>query len=175
MSFGSPTVSNKTSSIATYDCVVPQAGNDGISSLSWSPTANILVSSNWDSGIRCWEIQQQSTQQFVAMPKAQVNLENSSPCLDTCFSTDGSTVFSGGADKSVRMWQLGQTPPNNISQQIGMHDAPVKSVGFIPSSNLVVSGGWDAKLKVRIEKNVFSFVLRLDEFVLLRHYVNDCS
>jgi mRNA export factor len=151
MSFGSPSPSTLLSSIAPYDCNVPQAGNDGISSLSWSPTANILVSGNWDSGIRCWEVQQQGPQQVAAQPKAQVNHENSSPCLDTCFSADGSTVFSGGADKAVRMWQLGQQVPNNVPQQIGVHDAPVKSVGFLPASNLVVSGGWDAKLKVRCE------------------------
>jgi hypothetical protein len=44
---------------------------------------------------------------------------------------------------------LGQQPPNNVAQQIGSHDAPIKSVGFLQSSNLVVTGGWDAKLKVR--------------------------
>lgn len=154
MSFGSPsaTNSNRPASIAGFDCNVPQAGTDGISSLSWSPSANFLVSSNWDSGIRCWEVQQQSAQQVVASPKAQVNHENSAPCLDTCFSADGSTVFSGGADKAVRMWQLGQSPPNNVAQQIGTHDAPVKSVGFLSSSNLVVSGGWDRKLKVSTMK-----------------------
>jgi mRNA export factor len=76
-----------------------------------------------------------------------VNHENAAPVLDTCFSADGSTVFSVGCDKAVRMWQLGQTPPNNVPQQIGAHDAPIKGVGFIKSSNLVVSGGWDRKLK----------------------------
>jgi mRNA export factor len=45
------------------------------------------------------------------------------------------------------MWQLGQTPPNNIPQQIGAHDAAIKGVGFLRSTNLVVSGGWDRKLK----------------------------
>lgn len=45
------------------------------------------------------------------------------------------------------MWQLGQAPPGNVPQQIGSHEAPVKSVGFLKSTNLVVSGGWDRKLK----------------------------
>jgi len=45
------------------------------------------------------------------------------------------------------MWQLGQNPPNNVPQQIGVHDAPIKGVGFVNQSNLVVSGGWDGKLK----------------------------
>jgi mRNA export factor len=78
----------------------------------------------------------------------QVMHENNSPVMDTCFSADGSTVFSGGCDKAVRMWQLGAAaPPNNVAQQIGVHDMPVNAVGFIRSSNLVVSGGWDRKLK----------------------------
>ena len=133
--------------IAPTDCNVPQAGNDGISSLNFSPTpANFLISTNWDGGVRCWEVQEQGGQ-IRANPKAQVNHEGSNPVLDCCFSMDGSTVFSVGCDKAVRMWQLGQTPPNNVAQQIGVHDAPVKSVGFLQASNLVVSGGWDRKLK----------------------------
>jgi mRNA export factor len=76
-----------------------------------------------------------------------VNHENNTPVLDSCFSPDGSTVFTVGADKAVRMWQLGQTPPNNTPQQIGAHDQPIKSVGFLSSTNLIVSGGWDNLLK----------------------------
>ena len=60
----------KQASIAPTDCNVSQAGNDGISSLSWSPTANILVSGNWDSGVRCWEVADQAGQ-IQANPKAQ--------------------------------------------------------------------------------------------------------
>jgi mRNA export factor len=60
----------RPSSIAPNDCNVQSAGNDGISSLSWSPTSNILVSGNWDSGVRCWEVQEQGGQ-IRATPKAQ--------------------------------------------------------------------------------------------------------
>ena len=65
------TGSTKQASIAPTDCNVPQAGNDGISSLSWSPTANILVSGNWDSGVRCWEVAEPAGGQIQANPKAQ--------------------------------------------------------------------------------------------------------
>jgi len=107
--------------------------------------ANILVSTNWDSGVRCWELAEQGGQ-VQANPKAKVTHENQAPVLSSCFSADGNTVFTGGCDKAVRMWQLGQAPPNNVPQQIGAHDAPVKSVAYL-SSNIVVSGGWDNKLK----------------------------
>ena len=52
------------------DYSVPQAGTDGISSLAWSPNANILISTNWDGGVRCWEVQE-SQGQMQALPKAQ--------------------------------------------------------------------------------------------------------
>lgn len=69
------------------------------------------------------------------------------PVLDTCFDAEGNTVFSAGGDKAVRMWQLGQQVPNNLPQQIGAHDAPVKTVGYLKSTRMIVSGGWDSKLK----------------------------
>jgi WD40 repeat protein len=55
------------------DYNVPQPGNDGISSLKWSPAANILVSSNWDGGVRCWEVEEQGGQ-IRATPRAQGTL-----------------------------------------------------------------------------------------------------
>lgn len=64
MPFGTPTPA------ARPDYQVPQAGNDGIASLTWSPTSNILVSANWDGGVRCWECQEQGGQ-IQAVPKAQ--------------------------------------------------------------------------------------------------------
>jgi hypothetical protein len=68
MSFLPSTV--KQPSIAPNDCNIPSPGTDGISSLNWSPAANYLVSSNWDGGVRCWEVQEQGGQ-IRAMPKAQ--------------------------------------------------------------------------------------------------------
>lgn len=153
--FGASNASSN--SIASSDCNVPTPGNDGVSSLRWSPTANFLVSSNWDAGVRCWEVQEQAGS-VRANPKAQVNHDQNSPVLDCCFSNDGSTVFSAGADKAVRMWRLGENPPNNVATQIGVHDAPAKAVRFLPSSNLVVSGGWDRKVRRRRRQNSSALV-----------------
>jgi len=69
--FGAPApATGQNASAAPQDHNVAQAGNDGISSLTWSPTSNILVSSNWDGGVRCWEAQE-SAGQIRALPKAQ--------------------------------------------------------------------------------------------------------
>jgi len=76
---------------------------------------------------------QEQNGQVRALPKAQVNHENNALVF--------SSAFDSGADKAVRMWTLDQSTPNNNPQQIGVHNAPVKKVAFLQSSNLVVSGG----------------------------------
>ena len=38
--------------------------------MQWSPAANYLASTNWDGGVRIWDVQE-SGGQIQAMPKAQ--------------------------------------------------------------------------------------------------------
>ena len=65
------TTSGVGKTIAPTDCAVPSPGTDGISSLNFSPTgANFLISSNWDSSVSCWEVQEQNGQ-VRAAPVAQ--------------------------------------------------------------------------------------------------------
>jgi len=110
---------------------------DGISSLSFSPKANYLVSGSWDNQVRCWEIQNNGQ----SVPKASIS--HDAPVLCTTFNNDGSRVFSGGCDNKVKSWTL-QTNQNEV---IGQHASPVKSVCFVESYNLVLSGSWDKTIK----------------------------
>ena len=74
--FGSPSGSVSNSSPSNVGAspndhnIGPSAGSDGISSLVWSPVSNLLVSTNWDGGVRCWEVQEQAGQ-IRSIPKAQ--------------------------------------------------------------------------------------------------------
>jgi WD40 repeat protein len=54
--------SGRNASIAPNDYNVPSVGKDGISSLNFSPTSNVLVSTSWDAGVRCWDIQTRNGQ-----------------------------------------------------------------------------------------------------------------
>ena len=71
-SFGTSSSATGSSSnaCAPGDHCVAQAGNDGISSLNWSPTSNHMISTNWDGGVRCWGVEE-SGQQIRATPVAQ--------------------------------------------------------------------------------------------------------
>lgn len=111
---------------------------DGISSLSFSPTANHLVATNWNNSAYCWEI----TPQGQTVPKAQLK-DHTQPVLCSAWNQDGTQVFTGGCDKTVRLWNLATSQ----SQQVGVHDAPVRHCFFVPTMNMLITGGWDRNLR----------------------------
>ncbi|CAL9056635.1 unnamed protein product [Musa banksii] len=111
--------------------------SDSVSSLSFSPKGNYLVATSWDNQVRCWEIMAGSSQ-----PKASISHDH--PVLCSTWKDDGTTVFSGGCDKTVKMWPLmsGGQPTT-----VAAHDAPVKEIAWIQQMNLLVTGSWDKTLR----------------------------
>ncbi|KAM6595947.1 hypothetical protein CsatA_006471 [Cannabis sativa] len=120
---------------------VAQPPSDSISSLCFSPKANHLVATSWDNQVRCWEIMR-SGNALASTPKASISHDQ--PVLCAAWKDDGTTVFSGGCDKQVKMWPL---LAGGQAVTVAMHDAPVKEVAWIPEMNLLVSGSWDKTLK----------------------------
>lgn len=120
---------------------VPQPPSDSVSSLSFSPKANHLVATSWDNQVRCWEVVQSGTN-VSATPKAFISHDQ--PVLCSSWKDDGTTVFSGGCDKQVKMWPLlsGGQPIT-----VAMHDAPIKEMAWIPEMNVLVTGSWDKMLR----------------------------
>lgn len=117
---------------------VTQPPSDGISSLSFSPKANHLVATSWDNQVRCWEINQYGN----SVPKAAISHDQ--PVLCSSWKEDGTTVFSGGCDKQAKMWPL---LSGGQAVTVGMHEAPIKEIEWIPEMNLLVTGSWDKTLK----------------------------
>ncbi|KAL6615652.1 hypothetical protein ACP70R_037922 [Stipagrostis hirtigluma subsp. patula] len=117
---------------------VSPAPADSVSSLSFSPKANHLVATSWDNQVRCWEVQPGGGCQ------AKASISHDQPVLCSAWKDDGTTVFSGGCDKQIKMWPLlsgGQ--PTVLSG----HEAPVKELAWVPQMNLLVSGSWDKTLR----------------------------
>ncbi|KAL2942668.1 Protein RAE1 [Bienertia sinuspersici] len=99
---------------------------DSVSSLCFSPKANFLVATSWDNQVRCWEITKNGMN-VASVPNALISYDH--PVLCSAWRDDGTTVFSGGCDKQVKMWPLlfGGQP-----MTVAMHDAPVTEVAWIP-------------------------------------------
>ncbi|XXG84376.1 hypothetical protein AAC387_Pa10g1903 [Persea americana] len=119
---------------------VVQPPSDSVSSLSFSPKGNFLVATSWDKQVRCWEVLE--TGSLTSVPRAMISHDQ--PVLCSAWKDDGTTVFSGGCDKQVKMWPLmsGSQPFT-----VAMHDAPVKQLSWVPEMNLLVTGSWDRTLR----------------------------
>ncbi|KIY94290.1 Rae1-like protein [Monoraphidium neglectum] len=125
---------------------------DSVSSLAFSPRANLLVATCWDNNVYCWDIQPNGT----ANPKASTT--HTQPVLCSAWNADGTGVFTGGCDKMVKLWNLA----TNQSQQVAAHDAPVRHCAFIPELNMLVTGGWDKTLRywdLRQPQPAFTYTL----------------
>eukprot|EP00698_Gefionella_okellyi_P004941 TRINITY_DN14564_c0_g1_i1.p1 TRINITY_DN14564_c0_g1~~TRINITY_DN14564_c0_g1_i1.p1 ORF type:complete len:343 (-),score=63.68 TRINITY_DN14564_c0_g1_i1:42-1070(-) len=119
------------------DFEVPQPPSDSVSSLTWSPKANLFVAGSWDSKVRCWEVQQG----MQTVPKAI--LSHDAPVLCTAWSPDGTKIFSGSCDKTAKMWDI----TTGQSQAVASHQAPIKEIFFVDTANVLVTGSWDKTLK----------------------------
>ncbi|CCC68005.1 hypothetical protein NCAS_0A14470 [Naumovozyma castellii] len=148
MAFFSTSNSNQgTSSTAATeadlanDIVLNNPAEDSISDIAFSPQQDFIFSvSSWDGKVRIWDVQG-----GVAQGRSQY--EHAGPVLSTRWSNDGSKVASGGCDNIVKLFDVA----SGQSQQIGMHDAPVKAVRFVncgPSNTeCLVTGSWDKSIK----------------------------
>ena len=135
--FGQAVVNNAN---PNNDTVVPSSPSDGVSSLTFSANSQFLVASSWGNTVSCYETQVQESlgqSQTHVAPRAQISV--AAPALCTAFSGDGANVFVGLGDGTAQMWPLGQQQ----AQTFGSHDAPVRSIHFVPELNCVFTGSWD--------------------------------
>eukprot|EP00232_Nephroselmis_pyriformis_P003770 CAMPEP_0182913508 /NCGR_PEP_ID=MMETSP0034_2-20130328/38079_1 /TAXON_ID=156128 /ORGANISM="Nephroselmis pyriformis, Strain CCMP717" /LENGTH=341 /DNA_ID=CAMNT_0025050235 /DNA_START=160 /DNA_END=1182 /DNA_ORIENTATION=+ len=119
------------------DFEVQSPPTDGVSALAFSPKANFLVATSWDNQVRCWEIQGNGS----SVAKAAISHDQ--PALCCAWSADGGKIFSGSADKTVKMWDLATNQP----QQVAAHDGPVNALCVVESMNMLVTGSWDRTLR----------------------------
>lgn len=134
--------------------------------------------------MRCWEVTKNGTslttvaktsmahEHPVTLTSSTPQISTSSFDFDNCslvvpfflkvlcstWKDDGTTVFSGGCDKQVKMWPLlsGGQPTT-----VAMHDSPVTQVAWIPEMSLLVSGSWDKTLRcvINLKKMLYCLCL----------------
>ena len=71
-------------------------------------------------------------------------IKHDAPVLDVAWSADGQNVFSCGADKIVKMWNLSSSKTTTVAA----HDAPIKHVFYSTEHNgCIITGSWDRTVK----------------------------
>ncbi|KAJ1914689.1 RNA export factor gle2 [Tieghemiomyces parasiticus] len=124
---------------AVPDVEVSQPPEDSISGLAFSPQADYLSASSWNNEVRIYEVQPNGT----TVGKASYSHE--SPALCTVWSSDGTKVFSGGADNAGRMFDI----TTGQATQVAQHDNAIRCMRYVQVSgqNVLVTGSWDKTLK----------------------------
>lgn len=122
------------------DVPVKDVPDDSISCIRFSPAGEFLAAASWNGEVRIWEINGNGDSIAKSM------LKHEGPVLDCAWSKDGTKVFGAGADKAVRMLDLGG---NGQAQQVAAHEQPIKSIQSVEVNGqpILVSGGWDKKVK----------------------------
>jgi len=111
-----------------------------------SQATTMLIAASWDNTVSAYQVDtavgaDQRTQVTAMTPKLQI--KHDAPAL-SCV-VDGTTVYSGGCDRNVKLWDVTK---GATATTIGQHDAPVRHVRIVPGMNVVASGGWDNAVKV---------------------------
>jgi WD domain, G-beta repeat len=68
------------------------------------------------------------------------------PVLCSAWNADGTIVFSGGCDNSIKAWNL----PTNQQQVVAKHDAPVRHAFFVKElggTGMLITGSWDKTIR----------------------------
>lgn len=121
------------------DIEVSQPPTDGVSSMSWSPTADFLAVGSWDNNVRVYGVEGNGT----TVPKAMYSHQG--PVLDVTWSKDGNKILSCGADKAARLYDVA----SGQQQQVAAHDAPIKNLRWIDQNGgILATGSWDKTVKV---------------------------
>merc|ERR1712127_835329 len=117
-----------------------------ITQVSCSPVhPDMLISGSWDKTLRLWDIERGITSTVFKGHKHDV--------MSVAFSADNRQIISSSRDKTIRLWNtLGECKWVQESSTSGnkSHTEWVSTVQFSPTTNnpVIVSGGWDAKVKV---------------------------
>jgi len=118
---------------------------DTITGLSLSPDGSYLLSNSMDQTIRCWDVRP-----FVIGNRCVKIFQGSTHnfeknLLRVSWSSDGSMITAGSADKFVYIWD---TTSRRILHKLDGHKGSVNETSFSPKDNLIASASSDHNIIV---------------------------
>ena len=108
-----------------------------ISSLSFSPNGQLIVSGDWDKTIRLWDVEGEGV-------LFQVLKGHKAPISSVSFSPDGQLFASGSLDKTITLWRVSND--SKLFQfflQYSSDIDEVNRIAFSPDSQSIISASKD--------------------------------
>jgi WD40 repeat protein len=114
-----------------------ETGNRGVFGIDVSPDGEVLAASG--DTVALLDSETGETIHEITEPIGVVT--------SVAFSPDGSTLVTGGADGTVRMWTLGNGPPQ-LAAELGGHSAVITAVAWDGTGDVLVTASPDGVVKV---------------------------
>jgi WD40 repeat protein len=115
-----------------------KAHESWISSLTFAPNGEFLVSGSFDKTIKIWYIKER----FFQLSKL---FKESSEVLSVAISPDGKFIASGDHDGNIKVWRASD---GYLLKTLWGHQGDVGSIAFSPKDRILASGGSDGIIKL---------------------------
>jgi serine/threonine protein kinase len=125
---------------------VLEGHQDTVNAIAVSPNGRILASASDDRTIRLWSLATGKLKQVLTHHEGAVNT--------LAISADGTTLISGSQDTTIKLWSL---EAGTLLHSLAGHtnwvwsvaiSAPPQSAASDTHKSLIVSGSWDATVKI---------------------------
>jgi len=133
-----------------FDFEISHQFTDSISCLKYAPINPVyqstgfplLAVASWDGNVAIYQVSDQGNQ---IQANCALSTSTGAPVLGLCWQPEVQALLIASADNNIKRWDLA----SNQVTVVGQHSQPVKDIYCcqIGGNPLVISGGWDARVK----------------------------
>ena len=124
--------------------------NSDVNSVKWSNDSQLFASCGLDKTVRFWDIREHKNINILSA----IQYANINDFAVLC-KTNSNIIAVGHTDGLMTIWDYSK---QSVIKEIYGHNEQIRSVAFSPDGKYLLSGAFDAKIKIYDVKNNFNFV-----------------
>ena len=124
--------------------------NSDVNSVKWSNDSQLFASCGLDKTVRFWDIREHKNINILSA----IQYANINDFAVLC-KTNSNIIAVGHTDGLMTIWDYSK---QSVIKEIYGHSEQIRSVAFSPDGKYLLSGAFDAKIKIYDVKNNFNFI-----------------